>query len=96
MPHVVPGGWTFDPSTDEILLGGRDVPGTRRATHVRASGRAAVVIDGLAPGPEWSPWAFIVRGRARVDDDLGVIRIAVDQVTSWGLESFTSNVAAEE
>jgi len=77
MPHVVPGGWSFDPATDELILGGRDVCRTQRAVHVRASGRAAVVVDGLAPGPGWSPWAFIVRGRARVDEDLGVIRIAV-------------------
>jgi len=96
MPHVVPGGWSFDFATDEIILGGRDVPRTQRAVHVRASGRAAVVVDGLAPGPGWSPWAFAIRGRARVDDDLGVIRIAVDQVTSWGLESVTAGVAAGE
>lgn len=96
MPHVVPTGWSFDPATEEIVLGGRDVPRTQRALHVRASGRAAVVIDGLAPGPGWAPWAFVVRGRARVDDDLGVIRIAVDQVTSWGLESVTPGAAAGE
>jgi hypothetical protein len=46
-----------------------------------------VVIDGLAPGPAWSPWAFIVRGRARVDEDSGTIRLACDEVTSWGLDT---------
>jgi len=86
-PHVVPGGWSFDPAADELVLGGRAVPRTRRAGHVRASGRAAVVIDGLAPGPAWSPWAFIVRGRARVDEDSGTIRLACDEVTSWGLDT---------
>ena len=96
MPHVVPGGWSFDPATEEMVLGGRDVPRTQRALHVRASGRAAVVVDGLGPGPGWSPWAFVVRGRARVDDDLGVIRIAIDQVTSWGLGSVTAGTAAGE
>ena len=86
MPHVVPGGWSFDPATVELVLGGRDVLGTVRAKHVRATGRAAVVIDGLAPGPGWAPWAFIVRGRARVDEAGGTLRVALDQVTSWGLD----------
>lgn len=85
MPHVVPGGWSFDPVTEEVVLGGRDVLRTVRAAHVRATGRAAVVIDGLAPGPGWSPWAFIVRGRARVDEEGGALRVACDQITSWGL-----------
>lgn len=94
MPHVVPGGWSFDATTQEMILGGRDVPRTVRAAHVRASGRAAVVVDGLAPGPGWSPWAFIVRGRARVDQQNGTIRVTLDDLTSWGLPSIvsTSNI----
>ena len=93
MPHVVPGGWSFDPATDELVLGGRDVLRTVRAEHVRASGRAAVAIDGLAPGPGWSPWAFIVRGRARVDEAGGALRVACDQVTSWGLDPFVTGAS---
>jgi len=96
MPHVVPGGWSFDSATEEMILGGRDVPRTQRAVHVRASGRAAVVVDGLAPGPGWSPWASRHPWPARVDDDLGVIRVALDHVTSWGLESVTVSAAAGE
>ena len=94
MPHVVPGGWSFDFATEEMILGGRDVPRTQRAVHVRASGRAAVVVDGLARGSQWSPWAFAIRGRARVDDDLGVIRVTLDHVTSWGLEAVTASAGA--
>lgn len=90
MPHVVPGGWSFDPTTQEMILGGRDVPRTVRAGHVRANGHAAVVIDGLAPGPGWSPWAFIARGRARVDERNGTIRVTLDALTSWGLPSIVS------
>lgn len=87
LPHVVPGGWSFDPASSEMVLGGRDVPGTARARHVRASGTAAVVVDGLVPGPAFSPWAFVVRGRARVDEAAGEIRIATESVISWGLEN---------
>ena len=86
MPHVVPCGWSFDADAEELVLGGWDVPRTVRAAHVRATGRAAVVVDGLAPGPGWSPWALVVRGRARVDDVAGALRVSCDQVTSWGLE----------
>ena len=86
MPHVVPGGWSYDEANHELVLGGRDVPATRRAEHVRRSAVAAVVIDGLAHGPGWAPWAFVVRGRARVDEEDGTIKVACDRVTSWGLE----------
>lgn len=87
MPHVVPAGWSFDPAAGELVLGGRDVARTKRAGHIRASGRAAVVIDGLTPGAGWSPWALIVRGRARVDETSGTIRLACDEITSWGLDT---------
>ena len=86
MPHVVPGGWSYDEASHELVLGGREVPATRRAEHVRRTGVAAVVIDGLAPVGGWAPWAFVVRGRARVDEEGGAIRLACDRVTSWGLE----------
>lgn len=87
MPHVVPGGWSFDGDTSELVLGGHDVLHTRRAEHVRASGRVAVVIDGLAPGPGWAPWGFLVRGRARLDEAIGAIRVSCDEITSWGLDA---------
>lgn len=90
MPHVVPGGWSYDATTQEMILGGRDVPRTARAANVRANGCAAVVIDGLAPGPGWSPWAFIIRGRARIDEQNGTIRVTLDDLTSWGLPSIVS------
>lgn len=85
MPHVVPGGWSFDPERDELVLGGRDTLGTLRARHVAATGRAAVVVDGLADGPGWSPWGLLVRGRAELDHALGAIRVSPDRITSWGL-----------
>jgi pyridoxamine 5'-phosphate oxidase family protein len=86
LPHVVPGGWSFDPVSSEMVLGGRDVPSSARARHVRSSGTAAAVVDGLIAGPGFSPWAFMVRGRAHVDEAAGEIRIALDKVTSWGLD----------
>ncbi len=31
MPHIVPGGWSFDPQTNELVLGGHNVLQTLRA-----------------------------------------------------------------
>ncbi len=63
LPHVVPGGWSFDCATDEMILGGRDVPRTQRAVHVRASGRAAVVVEGSLPDRDGHLGQVVIRGR---------------------------------
>jgi len=88
-PHVVPGGWGWDPDAGErgeLVLGGRNVPATARAAHVRATGWAAVTIDGIRDTDGWQPWALLVRGPARVDEEAGEIRLCPDRVRSWGLE----------
>ena len=86
-PHVVPGGWAWDDDAGELVLGGRDVPTTRRARHVRANGHVAVTIDGVDTAGGWAPWALLLRCRARVDEARGEIRLRPDRVTSWGLGS---------
>lgn len=86
LPHVVPGGWSWDDDAGELVLGGRDVPRTRRADHVRRTGVAAVTIDGVDTSAGWAPWALLVRGRARVEEGEGAIRLRPDHVTSWGLD----------
>jgi pyridoxamine 5'-phosphate oxidase family protein len=85
MPHVVPGGWSWDDETGEIVLGGHDVPSTRRARHIRQSGVAAVTIDGVDHSEGFHPWALLIRGSARVDEAAGVIRLTPHEITSWGL-----------
>lgn len=86
MPHVVPCGWSYDPTRNAIVLGGRDVATTSRFRHVLATGQAAIVVDGLLEGGGWSPWAFLVRGRAQalVGPPAEII-IFLDEVRSWGL-----------
>lgn len=86
-PHVVPVGWSWDAERELFVLGGRDVPRTVRARHVRRRGQAAIVIDGLADGPGWSPWGLVVNGRARVDEAAGAILLQPERVRSWNLES---------
>lgn len=86
MSHVVPGGWAWDDTREVFVLGGRDVPATVRAANVRRSGQAAMSVDGVDRTSGWAPWALLVRGRARVDDEAGAIVLHPDLVTSWGLE----------
>lgn len=95
-PHVVPGGWHWDPDAEEIVLTGRNVSRTARAAHVRQTGVAAVSIDGIDEGPGWSPWAFLARGPARVDETENSIRMRPTWVRSWGLESPTDPADAAE
>ncbi|MDQ3382642.1 MAG: pyridoxamine 5'-phosphate oxidase family protein [Actinomycetota bacterium] len=90
MPHVVPGGWSYDGQSGDLVLGGRDVLSTRRAGNVRRSGVAAVVIDGVETGSGWAPWALVVRGPARLDEPVGAIRVSIAEVTSWGLEELAA------
>ncbi len=94
LPHVVPSGWYFDEDAHELALGGRDVPATARARQVRQTGVAAVVIDGVDTSNGWVPWAILVRGAARVDEQAGEIRVTLDHVTSWGLENARGTSAA--
>lgn len=87
MPHVVPGGWSWDATAGELVLGGRDVPSTARARHVRRHGVVAVSIDGVREAEGWAPWALLLRGPAIVQD--GAIRLRPDWTRSWGLEEPT-------
>lgn len=85
-PHVVPGGWRWDPETEELVLTGHNIANTARAAHVRRTGVASVSIDGVAQGPVWSPWALLARGAAHVDATENTIRMRITWVRSWGLE----------
>ncbi len=85
LPHVVPGGWSWDSRDQVFVLGGREVPSTIRAAHVSRTGLAAITIDGVATDGPWAPWALVVRGRAAVDEVRRAIVLHPDRVTSWGL-----------
>lgn len=85
MPHVVPSGWSYDAALDAIVLGGRDLPATKKYRDVAATGRAALVIDDVLP--PWRPRGIEVRGRAEaLDGATPMIRVYADRVVSWGLD----------
>ncbi len=63
-PHVVPSGWTYNETLGTLDVTGRDVEATKKFHDVVRTGRAAIVIDGVAEGQGWSPWAIEIAGRA--------------------------------
>jgi pyridoxamine 5'-phosphate oxidase family protein len=86
-PHVVPVGWTYDPSTDSIESRGHDFARTKKYRDVKRTGRAAIVIDDLASVDPWHPRGVEVRGSAEaLDGRRPMIRIHPERVVSWGIE----------
>jgi pyridoxamine 5'-phosphate oxidase family protein len=87
-PHVVPVGFSFNPSLDVIEVGGIDFDRTKKFRDVEHSGRAAIVVDDLASSDPWRPRGIEVRGRAEaIAGSRPLIRIHPERVVSWGLES---------
>lgn len=86
-PHVVPSGWTFNETLGTLDVTGRDVHTTKKFRDVARTGKAAIVVDGIAAGEGWSPWAIELRGRAEaISGPPSLIRIHPEHVRSWGLE----------
>lgn len=87
-PHVVPVGWSYDPETDTIQVGGFDLEKTKKYRDVHARGRAAIVVDDLASVDPWRPRGIEIRGRATATPGTAaVIRIEPERIVSWGLEA---------
>jgi pyridoxamine 5'-phosphate oxidase family protein len=93
MPHVVPSGWSYNGELDVLVLGGHQLESTKKFRDVRATGRAAVVVDDVLP--QWRPRAVAIRGRAEAiagaDGSPAVIMVHPDQVASWGLDAASSD-----
>ncbi len=86
-PHVVPSGWTFSTILETVDVTGRDVQKTKKFRDVARTGKAAIVIDGIADGSGWNPWAIEISGRAEaVGGPPALIRIHPERVRSWGLK----------
>ena len=89
-PHVVPTGWTHNPTLGTVDVTGRDVETTKKFRDVTRTGRAAIVIDGIAPGDGFIPWAIEIAGRAdAISGPPALIRIYPERVRSWGLDHVT-------
>ena len=93
LPHVVPLGWTYNPATDTIDVGGQNFARTAKFRNVEQNPNVALVIDEILP--PFRPRAVLIRGRGEaLHDAVGadgkptgpIIRITPTQVISWGLD----------
>ena len=91
-PHVVPVVFRVNRDTGAIDIGGLNMRNSAKFKRVRATGRAAFVIDDVLP--EWRPRGVEVKGRAEAFDtgfrgrnpafDGAFIRVHPDRVNVWG------------
>jgi pyridoxamine 5'-phosphate oxidase family protein len=91
-PHVVPVGFRHNRESDTIDIGGRYIGTSKKVRDVRATGRAAFVVDDVESTDPWQPRGIEIRGRAIVIDaddrnpDSTVVRIFPIRVASWGID----------
>jgi pyridoxamine 5'-phosphate oxidase family protein len=84
-PHVAPVGWRLA-DDGAIEVDGVDLDRTKKYRDIRATGRAAIVVDDVLP--PWQPRGVEVRGRAEtLAAPRPLIRIHPERVVSWGIES---------
>ncbi|HET9611703.1 MAG TPA: PPOX class F420-dependent oxidoreductase [Acidimicrobiales bacterium] len=84
-PHVAPVGWRLA-DDGAVEVDGIDLDRTKKYRDIRATGRAAIVVDDVLP--PWQPRGVEVRGRAEaLAAPRPLIRIHPERVVSWGIES---------
>lgn len=96
-PHVVPLSFRYNEERDTIDIGGHNLGKSKKFRDVGATGRAALVVDDVAPGGGWNPRGVEVRGSAEAlssgggevnaDFDEELIRIHPKRIVGWGLDS---------
>lgn len=85
-PHIAPVGWSLDPDSGVIQMGGYNLTATKKFKDITRTGRAAIVIDDVLP--PWQPRGVEIRGRAEATSEPEpVIRIYPERVIGWGLDS---------
>jgi pyridoxamine 5'-phosphate oxidase family protein len=91
-PHVTPVGWSYDPESEVIEIGGHDFAATKKSRDVAATKQAALVIDDVLP--PWQPRGVEIRGAAEaIAEPQARIRIYPRRIVSWGLDSSRQRTA---
>jgi pyridoxamine 5'-phosphate oxidase family protein len=89
-----PVGFSFNPATGTIDIGGHNMASSRKFRNVRSSGQAAFVVDDIASLSPWRVRCVEIRGRAEAIESptdsasrVGgpIIRVHPDRVISFGL-----------
>jgi pyridoxamine 5'-phosphate oxidase family protein len=85
MPHVVPVGWSLNRDATAIEIGGTNLLRSKKFRDILQTGRAALVIDDVAP--PWHPRGVEIRGRAQaIPGGRPRIVLRPQRIISWGLE----------
>lgn len=94
-PQNNPVGFTYNEELATIDIGGYRMGGTRKFRNVKATGRAAFVVDDLQSVDPWRVRGIEFRGRAEALSDQPplrpgftreLIRIHPDWIYAWGIE----------
>lgn len=102
-PQNNPVGFAVDRDTGDILIGGRDLAGTRKFRNIAGNPQVAFVVDDLASRDPWRPRGVEIRGEAEALRDVDpplpgmsrhLIRIRPRWIGSWGLGSDPSRMNA--
>ncbi len=95
MPQNNPVGFFYNEERGTIDIGGYRMGATRKFRNVKATGRAALVVDDLVSVDPWRVRGIEFRGRAEALDDqppprpgfsAQLIRIHPDWIYAWGIE----------
>lgn len=94
-PHVVPLSFRYNEERETIDIGGHNLGKGKKFRDVGATGKAALVVDDVAPGGDWNPRGVEVRGgaealsaggEANADFNEELIRIHPGRIVGWGLD----------
>ncbi len=94
-PHVVPVGFRYNPDTDTIDIGGRNIVPSKKYRDALRHGRVALVVDDVLP--PWRPRGIEVRGQVQGLSEGGkeinevfspeILRVTPTRIISWGIDS---------
>jgi pyridoxamine 5'-phosphate oxidase family protein len=93
--QVNPVGFTYNPGTGTIDIGGFNMAASRKYRNVADNGRVAFVVDDLASVDPWRVRCVEIRGRAEAVDSPAdsaarfggpIIRIHPERILSFGVD----------
>lgn len=94
-PHVVPARYRYNPETETIDVGGRDMGKSKKYRDAARTGRVAFLVDDTDPSS--GVRGLEVRGTAQVmteggesiarGTDAEFIRIAPTHIAAWGIDA---------
>ena len=93
--QVNPVGFTYNPATQTIDIGGYNMASSRKFRNVAANGRVAFVVDDVPSVDPWRVRCLEIRGRGEALDapsggaggrDGAIIRIHPRRIISFGID----------